>query len=318
MNHVARYITRRVLTSAVMMIVLSLVIFVLIQREVPGSEATILAGNNADPQKVHAIEERLGLTKPILVQYGTWLGHALKGDLGVSAISGLKVSSVLAQEVPVSLELAFFGLVIATVVGVPVGLLAGIRNGRKEDLLLRIPFLVVYSVPFFVSGTLLLLAASKYFPSFYQSSYVSLTESVWQNLKVMVLPSIVVGLPVAGLLVQMTRATVAEVLTEPYIQTARAVGLSSWRLYGIYALKAAAAPILSLEGFLFGLIIGAVIVVEQVFSLPGLGRGLLNSISNRDFVELESQVLVMALAFIAGNLLVDLLVPVVDRRTMDA
>ena len=297
-----------------MMLVLSLVLFVVIEREVPGNEASILAGNGATPAKVHLIEVHLGLTRPILLQYFTWLGHALQGNLGISPISGLKVTSVIAQQAPVSLELALLGLVVATLIGIPIGLAAGILNGSRWDVLLRIPFLVMYALPFFVSGALLLLGASKYAPSIYSSTYVSFGSDPAGNLRAMVLPAIAVGLPVAGLLVQMTRATVAEVLTQPYIVTARAAGLPRWRLYGIYTLKAASLPILSLEGFLFGLLIGGVVVIEDVFSLPGLGRGLLNSIGNRDFIELEAEVLVIAATFVVGNLLADLAAPIIDKR----
>lgn len=308
------YIGRRVLSSALLLLVLSLVLFVVIQREVPGSEASILAGNNAKPAQVHQIEVSLGLTRPILAQYWTWLTHALAGNFGRSAISGQKVTSVIGQQAPVSIELAILATIISTLIGVPIGLLAGIINGSKRDVALRIPFLIMYSLPFFVSGALLLLATSQFVPSLYSATYVPFFTNPGQNLRGMILPAIAVGLPVAGLLVQMTRATVIDVLTQPYMLTARASGLSRRRLYGVYALKAAAQPILSLEGFLFGLLIGGVVVTEDVFSLPGLGRGLLNAISNRDFVELEAQVLVVALIFCVGNLLADLLAPVIDKR----
>jgi peptide/nickel transport system permease protein len=251
-----------------------------------------------------------------LVQYLSWLGNAVHGNLGIAAISGLKVTSVVGQQAPVSLELALLGLIIATVVGVPVGLVAGLLNGRRSDLLFRLPFLVVYSMPFFVSGTLLLLAAAHYFPSLYAASYVSMSQSVVGNMRVMALPALAVGLPVAGLLVQMTRATIVEVITQPYMTTARAVGLRPLRLYGLYALKAACLPILSLEGFMYGILIGGVVVVEDVFSLPGLGRGLLQSIQNLEFIQLEAQVMIIAIAFILGNLIVDVVAPIIDKRLL--
>ena len=188
------------------------------------------------------------------------------------------------------------------------------RSRAGTDVLIRIPFLLVYATPVFVTGTLLLWASAHYFTSFYSVTYVPITTSVIGNLHVMALPALIVGLTEAGLLAQMSRATMLEVLSQPYIVTARACGLRPLRLYGLYALKAAALPILSLLGFLYGLLIGGVIVVEQVFSLPGLGRGLLQSITNREFGELEAQVLLIAIAFIAGNLFVDLISPVLDRR----
>lgn len=312
------YVARRLLTTIGLLLVLSFVLFVLIQREVPGNEASILAGNNATTAQVHAVEVKLGLTRSIFVQYGDWLGHAVRGDFGTSQISQLSITSVVGQQAPVSLELALLGLLIATVVGVPVGLLAGIVSGSKRDLALRAPFLVLYAVPFFVSGSLLLLAASRYFPSVYATTFVPFATDPGGNLKAMLLPALAVGLPVSGLLLQMTRATVAEVLRQPHILTARAAGLSRARIYGVYTLKAAAQPILSLEGFLLGILIGGVVVIEQVFSLPGLGRGLLSSIANRDFVQLEAQVLVVAVTFCVGNLLADLAAPLVDRRIVHA
>ena len=151
-------------------------------------------------------------------------------------------------------------------------------------MLIRLPFLLVYATPVFVSGALLLLASAHYFTSLYSVSYVSLGSSPIGNLKVMTLPAITIGFTEAGLLAQMSRAAMLEVLSQPYIVTARASGLRPVRLYGLYALKAAALPILSLIGFLYGLLIGGVIVVEQVFSLPGMGRGLLQSITNGSLV----------------------------------
>lgn len=310
-----RYSIRRVGTSAVMLFVLSLVIFTGIQKLVPGSEADILAGSlGATPKAVLAIEEKLGLTRPLLVQYFAWLGKALHGNFGVSPISGLKISAVIAQQAPVSLELALLGLALATAIGVPVGAIAAINSGKGGDVVLRVPFLIIYALPFFVIGAGLLLMAARYFPAVYGGAYVPLTSSVLGNLRVMVLPAFSVGLPVAGLMMQMTRGSMLDVLSQPHIVTARANGLTLRRIYFVYALKAAALPILTLEGFMLGILIGGVIVVEQVFSLPGIGSGMLNSIQNRDFTELEAQMLVVAAVFVIGNLVVDLLAPVVDRR----
>lgn len=311
----SRYVLRRVATSAAMLLVLSFVIFAGIQKLVPGNEADILAGSlGATPKAVLAIEERLGLTRPLLVQYVGWLGNALHGNFGVSPISGLKISAVIAQQAPVSLELAVLGLAIATVIGVPVGVVAAINSGKGREVALRVPFLVIYALPFFVIGAGLLLVAARYFPVAYGGAYVPITSSPIGNLRVMVLPALSVGLPVTGLMMQMTRGSMLDVLSQPHIVTARANGLRLRRIYFIYALKAAALPILTLEGFMLGVLIGGVIVVEQVFSLPGIGSGMLNSIQNRDFTQLEAQMLVVAAVFVVGNLVVDLAAPVVDRR----
>jgi len=289
-----------------------------IQRLVPGNEANILAGSYAaTPATVHAIEVRLGLTRPLVVQYWSWLkAIVLHGNFGTSPISGIKITHMIAQEAPVSLELALFGLLIATVIGIPIGVLAGISRSQRVSVCLRIPFLVVYALPFFVIGAVLLLLSADYFHAVYAAVYVPLTTSLTGNLHSIFLPSLAVGLPVAGLLVQMTRGAVSDVLSQPHVVTGRAIGLTRRRLYGLYVLKAALLPIISLEGFLYGILIGGVVVVEQVFSLPGLGRGLLNSIETRDFLELEAQLIVIAAAFIVGGILADLVAPLVDRRVI--
>ena len=320
MSGVLRYVFSRVAASLFTLWAISIVVFVVLQQLVPGNVVDIMDGSgDATPAQVHAEEVKLGLTRPILDQYGTWLGHALTGNLGVAPLSGQSISQVIAQQAPISFELAFLGLLIAIVLGVPVGILSAIhRSSAGTDVLIRLPFLLVYATPVFVSGALLLLASAHYFTALYSVTYVSLGSSLIGNLKVMALPSITIGLTEAGLLAQMSRAAMLEVLSQPYIVTARASGLRPLRLYGLYALKAAALPILSLIGFLYGLLIGGVIVVEQVFSLPGMGRGLLQSITNREFGELEAQVLIIAMAFIGGTLLVDLISPLFDRRLVSA
>lgn len=310
-----RYVLRRVATSAAMLLVLSLAIFAGIQKLVPGNEADILAGSlGATPKAVMAIEVKLGLTRPLFVQYFAWLGNALHGNFGVSPISGLKISAVITQQAPVSLELALLGLAIATLIGIPIGVIAAIYSGKGREVALRVVFLVIYALPFFVIGAGLLLMSLRYFPVVYPGAYVAISSSLIGNLRVMVLPALSVGLPVTGLMMQMTRGSMLDVLSQPHIVTARANGLRLRRIYLIYALKAAALPILTLEGFMLGILIGGVIVVEQVFSLPGIGSGMLNSIQNRDFTELEAQMLVVAGVFVIGNLVVDLVAPIVDRR----
>ncbi len=312
-----RYTARRIMTSVFLIIALSAIVFFSIQRIVPGSEAVILAGSlGATPAQVRAIEKHLGLLDPLWSQYLHWAGNALHGNFGRSPISGLKISSVIAQQTPVSVELALFGLIIATLLGIPVGVCAAVIGQRspQKDILIRLPFLVLYALPFFVSGALILLLAAKFFPSLYSATYVPFTTNVAGNLRAMILPAIAVGLPVSGNVVQMTRATMAETLSQQFVTTARGNGIRRSRLYGLYTLKAASLPILALEGFSFGILLSGVLVVEQVFSLPGIGRGLLLAIENRDYLELEAQVLVLVFAFIIGNLIVDLVSPLVDRR----
>ena len=180
---------------------LSAIIFFSIQRLIPGTEAVILAGSLGDsPAQVRTVEKHLGLLKPITSQYADWLVKALHGNFGTSPISGLKISSVIAQQAPVSVELALFGLLIATVLGVPIGALAALsgRRSPRRDMLVRLPFLIFYALPFFVSGAILLLLSSRFFPSIYTAAYVPITSNLGANLRSMILPAIAVGLPGIG------------------------------------------------------------------------------------------------------------------------
>ncbi len=308
---------KRVIGAVATLVVLTAVVFFALQRLVPGNEASVLAGGQAaTPAAVHALEVKLGLTRPLWLQYITWLASAVRGDLGVSPISGLSITSVIAQEAPESLELGVLSLAIATVIGIPVGVYSAVHTRRQRGWLLRVPFLVLLGVPFFVSGSLLLLFGARLAPGLYSAVYIPLTTSVVGNLQSLFLPSLSAGLPVAALIMQMTRTAMLDVLAEPHVVTARSFGLSSWRIHYRYALKAALAPVLALEGFTFGILIGSLIVVEDVYSLPGLGRGVLTSLDNRDFTELEAQVVVLAMAFVVANLVVDILVPLIDKRVL--
>lgn len=311
------YVLRKVLGALLTLLVLTAVIFFALQRLVPGSEAGILAGGTAaTPSAIHAIEVKLGLNRPLPVQYFHWLANVVRGNLGKSQISGLSVSSVIAQEAPVSIELGVMILIIATVIGIPLGIVSAVNARRRWDSVIRVPFLILYGMPTFVVGSLLLLFGALVAPWSFSASYVSLTSNFALNMQSLGLPALAVGLPLAALLMQMTRVAFLDILEEPYITTARACGVRRRRLYYVHALKAALSPILALEGFTFGVVIGSLVVVEDLFSLPGLGQGLLNSFGNRDFVELEAQTLVLAATFIIGNLVVDLVTPVIDKRQL--
>ena len=297
-----------------MMLVLSFIVFFLMHRAVEGNIVDTLAGPSTSQQVKHQMATNLGLYKPILVQYGIWLGHAVRGDLGVSYITGLDVTSTISQEIPVSFELAILSMLLATLVGVPLGLLAGLRNGSKTDLAVRIPFLLMYAVPVMIWGGFLLLGAALYWRTFYAMTYVPFLDDPVSNLRSILLPAVAVALAVASATVQLTRATTIDVLAQPHIMTARAVGLTRLRRIGIYTLKAASVPVITMQGFVFGGLLGGLIIVEAMFSLPGLGGGLLTAINTRDYNLIQAQVVVLALAFTIGNLLADIAAAAIDKR----
>lgn len=309
-----RYVLHRIIVSFGVLFALSALIFFAGRGLVSGNVATMLAGANASAETVANLERELGFDRPLIVQYGEWLFGALRGDLGVSPLSGLETIEVLKQQIPVSFELATMSLVIAVFMGVPLGVIAAKRAGSIVDTSLRVPMILLFAIPAFITGTIAILLATTYFTNLYSPTYISFGASPAGNLQTMILPALAVGIPTAPLIMQMTRASMIEVLNKPFVTAARVNGLrENVVVYG-YALRAALPPILTFIGFTFGTLVGGLLIVEQIFNLPGLGRGILQSISSRDFVQLNGQALVLAGSFILANLLVDLIVPILDRR----
>lgn len=308
-------IAKRIGGSVVVLVAVSAAVFFAGNALAPGSAVTILIGaEGATSQQQQLLRHQLGLDRPLGAQYLDWTAGALRGNFGVSPISHRTAGTVVAQETPVSLELAFLALLLATIVGIPVGALAAVWAGGPFDYLVRGVTLTGLSIPVFVTGTLFVLGASRYAPGLYAVSFIPLWSDPGGNLVSVLFPALTAAVPTTALLTQMTRGTMLECLSQPYVTVADARGVPRWRLYFVHTLKNALPPILTFLGFQFGILLGSLFVVENVFSLPGLGSGIVSSINNRDYVLLEAQVMVIAAAFVVANVVVDLLEPVVDPR----
>ena len=311
----ARWIVRRIAASVAVLLAVSAAIFFLGRAAAPGNVATTIIGaGGATTQQRLALERKLGLTRPLYDQYGSWLLGVLHGQFGTSPISGRSATSVIAQEAPVSIEIALLALLLATLVGVAVGIAAAVNANGLGDYAVRAVAMTGLSVPVFVVGTLLVLGAAHYAPSLYSASYTSFFADPAANLQAMILPVLTAALPIGALIVQMTRATILEELHQPYMLAATARGISRRRLLGVHALKTALPPLLTFQAFQFGILLGSLFLVEQIFSLPGLGRGIIADIGNRDYVLVEAEAMVIAAAFVLANLLVDLVDPLIDPR----
>ncbi|MEV7781565.1 ABC transporter permease [Kitasatospora sp. NPDC088351] len=311
------YLAKKLTSAVGVLLALSALVFFAGRGLVPGNAAAVIAGAKASPETLAAIEHKLGLDQPLYRQYLDWLTGALHGDFGVSPLSGQDNLQVIAQQAPVSFELALMGLLIAVAIGLPVGVIAATRSGKGLDWGIRIPLLVVFAFPGFVSGSVALYLSAHFLTNLYSASYIPFSDNGIGNLQTMLMPALAVGIPTAPLVAQMTRSSMIEVLAQPHITTARTNGIAEWRIRYVYALRTALPPVLTLIGFIFGFLVGGLFIVEEIFSLPGLGRGVLASISNRDFSQLTGQALVIAAAFILGNLLVDIALPFVDRRIIN-
>src|SRR5450830_304937 len=282
---------------------------------IPGDLTSVIVGQEgATAEQFEEVRRNLGLDKPLPVQYAHWLWNALRGDFGISPITGRSVSSDLAQQIPVSVELAVACLLLSTLMGLPAGIVAAVHANKTLDLLIRSQLLIAFSVPTFVIGILLLLVGSRVAPDLFLLSFTPWSVDPAAHIRSMIMPLLTITLPITAMTMQMTRSAMLEVLTDPFIVTARAVGVRLPRIHYLHALRNALPPIITFIGFQFGVMLGGLIVVEQIFSLPGLGRGMLEAISTRDYPMVTATTLVFAVSFVIINAVIDLLYPVLDPR----
>ena len=282
---------------------------------IPGDLTSVIVGQEgATKEQFEEVRRKLGLDQPLPVQYVRWLGQALQGDLGVSPITGRSVSADLAHQIPVSVELAVLCLLLSTLIGLPAGIAAAVHANRRLDVLIRSQLLVAFSVPTFVIGILLLLVGSRVAPDLFRMAYTPWSQDPVAHIRSMAMPLLTILFPMAAMTMQMTRSAMLEVLSDPFIVTARAAGVRLQRIQYLHALRNALPPIVTFIGFQFGVMLGGLIVVEQIFSLPGLGRAMLEAIATRDYPMVTATTLVFAVAFVLINAAIDLLYPVLDPR----
>ena len=307
-----RYVAQRLAAGVAVLLAVSFLTFWL-GTLIPGDLVTVLVGSEgATSQQYRDLRHQLGLDDPLPVQYLRWLGGAVRGDLGKSPITGRYVADEIARHFPISLELAFLSLAVSIFIGVPVGIFAAVRANRPPDLAVRSALFVAFSIPPFVAGVLLVLAGALYLGPLYQTAYTPITQSVVLNLQSMILPTFSIAIPLSAMTAQMSRASLLEALGEPYIITALAKGAPRRNVVYVHALKNALAPVITLQGYVFGSLIGGLIVTEQIFNLEGLGRGLLVAIGRRDYPFVVAGTLVIATMFVLANLIVDILYPILD------
>jgi len=299
---------------AAVLLAVSVLVFAL-GSLIPGDLTSVIVGQEgATAEQFEEVRRNLGLDQPLPVQYARWLGHALQGDFGTSPITGRSVTADLAQQIPVSVELALLCLIFSTALGMPAGILAAVHANRKLDVLIRSQLLIAFSVPTFVVGILVLLVGSRIAPDLFRMSFTSWSQDPVAHIRSMIMPLLTITIPITAMTMQMTRSAMLEVLGDPFIVTARAAGVRLPRIQYLHALRNALSPIITFIGFQFGVMLGGLIVVEQIFSLPGLGRGMLEAISTRDYPMVTATTLVFAVSFVVINALIDLLYPVLDPR----
>ena len=307
------YVLRRILSTIPVMAIVALFVFSLLYIA-PGDPAVVIAGDQASPADVERIRQSLGLDRPFLVQFGTWVWHILHGDLGTSIFTSLSVSSMIAQRIEPTLSLMMITLILTILIAVPLGVVAAWKAGSWVDRAIMTFAVFGFSLPVFVVGYVLAYVFALEFQWLPVQGYTPLSEGVWPWLQNLILPSIALGCVYVALIARITRASMLEVLQQDYVRTARAKGLGQRGILFVHALKNAAVPIVTVIGIGIALLIGGAVVTESVFAIPGLGRLTIDAILRRDYPVIQGIVLLFSFLYVLVNLLVDVVYTLVDPR----
>ncbi len=307
-----KYIIHRILQSIPILIIVLTLVFIVV-RVLPGDPAVAALGDYASEESVQALREKLGLNAPIWLQYIKFLGSLATGDLGVSAISGYSVAKQVAHVLPYTLELTFCAILFGYILGVPLGISAAVHRNSFIDYFNRIFSLLGLSVPAFYLGIILILVFSIIFPIF----PVVGGGEFWDlkdNLRHLVLPGLSLGLLMMAYVTRMTRSAILDVLREDYVRTAHAKGVLERLVLYKHVLRNALIPIVALGGLYAVVLIGSSVMVEIVFSRPGLGKLMVGAIKQRDYTTLQSVMVIYAVLVVLINLATDLIYGLIDPR----
>lgn len=308
-----RYIVKRILSIIPVLLGISIVVFLAV-RLIPGDFATVMLGTQYTEEAAAALREQYGLNQPLIYQYLIWLKGILTGNFGYSYISNQSVSVLLFSRLPVTLELTVLSLLLAVCFGIPMGYWAACKRNKAPDSAATVTGLLGISIPNFWLGTMFILLFSlklKWFPS---GGFVPLTDGILGNLRCMILPAIALGLAVSAVVMRSARSAMVEVIGQEYMKMARAKGLSGIKLIFRHGIKNTMVNVLTILGLQTGSLLGGSVVIEQIFSLPGIGSLALQSINNRDYLVLQGTVLFISTMFVLINLIVDLLYSAVNPQ----
>ncbi|HVR88466.1 MAG TPA: ABC transporter permease [Candidatus Limnocylindria bacterium] len=312
----SRYLAVRLLGAVPTLIGVSLLTFLFI-RLIPGDAIAARLGTSTalTPEQMASLRAYFGLDQPLPVQYWTWLTSLLRGDAGYSIRTGRPVFVEVAERLPATLELATAATLIAVLVGIPLGLLSAMRPRTRVDLAARIGGLIGLSLPSFWFGTLIIVLFSLYLrwlPN--TGGYVDFVRDPLGNLRLLLFPAITLGVALAAATMRMTRSAMLDVLSADYVRTAKAKGLRASLIVRRHVLKNGLIVVVTLLGIQVGQLLGGAVVVEEIFSIPGVGRMLLTAILQRDYALVQGGVLVVAVLFVFVNIVVDLLYGYLDPR----
>lgn len=310
------WFARRIIISLFLAWVVATIVFMALHL-VPGDPAELLlstGGITPDPAAIAELRDKLGLDRPILAQYGSFLFGLLKGDLGASLVDDYPVVSEIALRLPRTLEIILGGTLVAIVIGVPAGVSAAIRRGSRFDRIASGVTALLLAIPVFVVGTLLVLLFAQTLRLMPAGGFAALSEDPWQHFKLLTLPSLAIGMGLGAVLFRMTRAAMLDALANDYVRTARAKGLGPRRVLFVHVLRNALNPVITVLGLHMGTLLGGTVLVEYVFNWPGLSTPLLRAVEARDYPMVVGIVLTISVLFLLINLIVEMIHALVDPR----
>jgi peptide/nickel transport system permease protein len=308
-----RIIAHRLLVAIPTLIVVSMMIFGL-QKMLPGDPVLALAGEDQNPQVIATLRAKYHLDQPVPVQYALWVRDVAHGNLGASLRTDVPVTSLIAQKLPVTLQLAVMSMMLAIGIGMPLGILSAANKGRALDYGANVLALTGMSIPNFWLGIILIFVVSVKWHLLPSSGYVSPAEDFWLSIKTMLMPAFVLGAALGAQLMRHTRSAMLTVLRTDYIRTARAKGLLRGTVVVKHAFRNALIPIVTVLALLFGELLAGAVLTEQVFTIPGFGKLIVDAVFNRDYAVVQGVVLVTAVGFIAVNLFADVLYILLNPR----
>lgn len=306
-------LVRRTVATVPVLVIVALIVFLML-RLAPGDPAAMIVGNSGTSADIARVRAELGLDNSLPVQFMHWAGQLAQGDLGESYFLKMKVTDLIAQRIEPTISLSALTLLITVLVSIPLGVAAAWRHGGWLDRMLMGFSVLGFSIPSFVIGYLMIWAFALHWNWFPTQGYTRLGDNFWDWLHHLILPAVTLSIIYVALIARVTRAAVAEALTEDYIRTARAKGVSELRVLMRHALTNAAIPIVTVIGIGIALLIGGVVVTETIFAIPGLGQLTVDAVLSRDFPLIQAITLFFSVIYVLINLLVDLSYLVLDPR----
>lgn len=307
------YVFKRILMLIPVIIAISILIFVLM-RVLPGDVINEILGIEQTPEVRAMLEEQFGLDKPLHQQYWMWVSGIFRGDFGTSLRTGRPIMPEFVERFKVTLELTLVASLIAWIIAIPLGILSSIKRNSPGDFFIRVFGLLGVSVPNFAFATLLILVLSLGFHYYPPITWVGFFENPAKNLEIIIWPALVLGSIMAGSVMRMTRSSMLDVLRQDYIKTVRAKGASERLTIMKHAFKNSLIPIITIIGMQIGSLLGGTVVIEQIFSLPGVGQMTLTAIFKRDYPVVQINILLIAIIYVLVNLIVDILYAAIDPR----